>query len=101
MATQVITSLKNRVSFSTKDFTLTVPRQFRNQVSPGTVFRAEAAGSGLILRPLKIIDPKQSWFWSEEWQEKEMAAEEDIKKGRLSGPFSTAKKFMRDLKRGT
>lgn len=40
----------------------------------------------------------ESWFWTPEWQKKEAQADEDIRKGKISGPFSSHEALMRDLK---
>lgn len=53
----------------------------------------------LIFTPHKLIPNDQLWFWTKEWQEKEREADEDIATGRVSGPFRTAKDFMKNLKK--
>jgi AbrB family looped-hinge helix DNA binding protein len=40
-----------------------------------------------------LIDPDQTWWWTEEWQKGERQAEKEIKKGKLMGPFSTVEQF--------
>ena len=52
----------------------------------------------LILTPYKLIPKDQAWFCTKEWQKMEQEADEDIARGRVSGPFTTAKGFMKDLK---
>ena len=37
----------------------------------------------IILTPKKLIDASQAYFWSEQWQEEERKAEEDIRAGRV------------------
>jgi bifunctional DNA-binding transcriptional regulator/antitoxin component of YhaV-PrlF toxin-antitoxin module len=46
-----------------------------------------------------LIDPDQRWWWTEEWQQGEREAEEDIAKGRLSGPFHTAEELIAHLRK--
>jgi hypothetical protein len=41
-----------------------------------------------------LIDPDQIWFWLEEWQKGEREVERDIRAGRTSGPFTTAKELI-------
>ncbi len=53
----------------------------------------------LILTPYKLIPKDQAWFWTKEWQKGEREADEDIAAGRVSGPFTTVKEFMKDLKK--
>ena len=45
------------------------------------------------------IQLDESWFWSPEWQKKEREADEDIRKGKVSGPYSDVRSLIRDLKR--
>ena len=40
------------------------------------------------------IDPEDAWFWTPEWQKKEREADEDIKNGRVHGPFKTSREFF-------
>lgn len=40
-------------------------------------------GDKVVIKPVLIIDRSQAWFWSDEWQEKEKEAEEDIEAGRV------------------
>ena len=46
-----------------------------------------------------MIDTNQAYFWTKEWQKAEKEASEDMKQGRLSLIFSSAKegvKYLRD-----
>ena len=51
---------------------------------------------GLTKKPKKI-SKDQEWFWTKEWQKKEKEADEDIKKGRIEGPFNNAKDLIKSL----
>ena len=45
------------------------------------------------------MNAKQAYFWTKEWQKAEKEASEDIRQGRLSPVFSSAKegiKYLRD-----
>ena len=48
---------------------------------------------GAILKPAKLIDPSQAYFWTNEWQAGEQEAEEDIHKGRVK-KFKSVKELM-------
>ena len=37
----------------------------------------------MTLTPKKLVDASQSCFWTEEWQEGERKADEDIRAGRV------------------
>jgi len=47
---------------------------------------------------LQKIDPDQVYFWTKEWQEGEKRADEDIKEGRLLGPFTAVSEFKEAIK---
>ncbi|MFH1837926.1 MAG: hypothetical protein ABH808_00280 [Candidatus Kuenenbacteria bacterium] len=51
-----------------------------------------------LIKPLKLRDKKQSWFWTKEWGKKEKQAEKDIKSKKITGPFENAEKLIKDLK---
>ncbi|OHB17955.1 MAG: hypothetical protein A2749_03005 [Parcubacteria group bacterium RIFCSPHIGHO2_01_FULL_45_26] len=40
------------------------------------------------------IKDEDAWFWTSEWQKKEAEATEDIKNGRVHGPFKSHKAMM-------
>lgn len=52
----------------------------------------------IVIRPVKIMHNDQEYFQTKEWQVKEAVADQDIAKGDLVGPFSTAKAALRALK---
>ncbi len=37
----------------------------------------------VVLRPKKLVDSSQTYFWTREWREGERKADEDIKAGRI------------------
>ena len=45
----------------------------------------------------KLIPKDQAWFWTPEWQAKEREADEDIRLGRVSGPFTSADELIKHL----
>ena len=48
------------------------------------------------MRPKKLIDADQAWFWTEEWQKGEREASEDIARGRARRSAS-AGEFLESL----
>lgn len=62
----------------------------RLSISTGDYLDFEFIDGRLVVKPKKLIDAEQAWFWNKEWQEAEKVAEEDIKKGRMSKVFSSA-----------
>lgn len=67
------------------------------RTGPGDYLEFELEGDRLVGRAKVVIDKSQAWFWSAEWQEKEREADEDIKTGRVSGPFETVDDLRRAL----
>lgn len=43
------------------------------------------------------IDPSQTYFWTKKWQKMEKAVENDIKSGKVSGPFKSASELLKHL----
>lgn len=75
---------------------VTIPKRIREalRLEEGTIFRVIADGEQIVLIPQSLIDQDQAWFWTEEWQEGEREAEEDIRAGRMYGPFKTAEEML-------
>jgi hypothetical protein len=48
------------------------------------------------MRPKKLVDADQAWFWTDSWQAGEREASEDIAAGRTTRSAS-AKDFVKDL----
>ncbi len=67
------------------------------QLEQGDFLSARIDGDEIILKPQKLVPKDQAWFWTKEWQKKEKEANEDIKKGRLSGPFTSAQDLEKHL----
>ena len=44
-----------------------------------------------------LVDPDQTYFWSEAWQKDERESERDIRAGRTDGPFDTAEEMLASL----
>jgi len=69
------------------------------QVEMGDYVEVDVSEGQILLKPRKLIDPSQGWYWTKEWQKKEAEAEADIKKGQLSPKFKTAKDGLKWLKK--
>ena len=51
----------------------------------------------LVFVPAKHIPKDQRWFYSEEWQRMMQEAFEDVKQGRVAGPFERVEDLLADL----
>jgi len=53
----------------------------------------------IVLKPRKLIDPSQGWYWTKEWQEMEARVDDEIKEGHVSPKFKTAEDGLKWLKK--
>ena len=50
-----------------------------------------------VVAKVGLIDPDQTWWWTEEWQKSERETQKEINEDKLMGPFSTVEQFKRAL----
>ncbi|CCM62577.1 MULTISPECIES: AbrB/MazE/SpoVT family DNA-binding domain-containing protein [Candidatus Neomicrothrix] len=74
---------------------ITLPEEIRSsaRLEEGDLLDAELTEDGILLRPQKVIDATQAWFWSPEWQAGEREADLDRAAGR-SERFESAEEFL-------
>lgn len=53
----------------------------------------------IVLKPRKLIDPTQGWYWTKEWQQVESDVDSEIKNGKMSPEFRTAEEGAKWLKK--
>ena len=53
----------------------------------------------IVLKPRKLIDPTQGWYWTKEWQNMETEVDEQIEKNQLSPKLQTAEEGIEWLKK--
>jgi antitoxin PrlF len=65
---------------------LTIPQDVREaaHLEEGDPVGIELTADGILLRPMKLIDASQAWFWSPGWQQGEHEASADIADGRVT-----------------
>lgn len=78
---------------------LTLPVKIRKacHIEEGDIVEAEVTDEGILIRPKKLIDATQAWFWQKEWQAGERKAEEDIEKGRVK-TYQSIDEMLKDIK---
>lgn len=83
-----------------KNAQITLPAAIRRKahVEEGDLLEAEVKDDVIILRPKKLIDKSQAWYWTKEWQEAEREADEDIAAGRVK-EFDNVEDLIKDLNR--
>jgi AbrB family looped-hinge helix DNA binding protein len=77
---------------------LTLPEDVRRnaQLQEGDVMDVVITDDGILLRPQRLTDVTQAWFWSSEWQAGEREAEADRIAGRVT-TFATGDEFIEAL----
>src|ERR1700726_4815560 len=77
---------------------LTLPDDIRKaaHLEEGDLLDAQLTADGILLRPQKLIDATQAWFWSPEWQAGEREADADRAAGR-GETFESGEAFMTGL----
>ena len=77
---------------------VTLPREIREaaHLETGDPIQVELVDEGILLRPQKVIDASQAWFWTPEWQAGERQASADIAEGRVT-TFKTDEDFLASL----
>jgi antitoxin MazE len=83
-----------------KNYQITLPRDLRSKfnLAEGDYVEAETKDGCIVLRPVKVIQPDQEYFYTREWQEKESEVDEEIRRGEVVGPFDNAKDAIKALK---
>ena len=78
-----------------------IPKKFMDELGIEKSDYVEVAikDGHIVLKPRKLIDPSQGWYWTKEWQEKEAEVDEQIEKGKLSPKFQTAEEGIKWLKK--
>ena len=79
---------------------LTIPREIRSAVGldDGDLVEISVGPGGrVVITPKLLIDKKQAWFWSKEWQAKERQADAELRRGRLRS-FKNLKELLKDLR---
>ena len=64
---------------------ITLPDAIRKaaRLSEGDYLEVSVEEGTIVMRPKKLIDADQAWFWTDEWQSGEREASEDIARGRV------------------
>ena len=83
----------------TRNFQVSIPKEIRDKIriEQGDFIEVSERDGEIVMTPKKLIDADQAWFWTQEWQKGEREADEDIKAGRVSGPFKTIEELKKHL----
>ncbi len=71
---------------------LTLPEEIRRaaRVGQGDYLEVSVREGEIVMRPKKLVDAHQAWFWTDAWQAGEREASEDIAAGRTRRTASAA-----------
>jgi antitoxin PrlF len=74
---------------------VTLPDDIRRaaNITEGDIVEVSYVRGAILLRPKRLVDADQAWFWSEEWQRGEREASADIANGRTRR-FASADEFL-------
>lgn len=77
---------------------ITIPSEIRRaaRLEEGDPIEVELVEGGILLKPRKVIDATQAWFWTQAWQAGEREAADDRVAGRTR-VFESAEDFLASL----
>jgi AbrB family looped-hinge helix DNA binding protein len=78
-----------------------IPKKILNslEIDTGDYVEVETKNGHIILKPRKLIDPAQGWYWTKEWQKTEADVDKEIEKNQISPRFRTAEEGLKWLKK--
>jgi AbrB family looped-hinge helix DNA binding protein len=53
------------------------------KIDSGDYVELEIEDGNIVLKPRKLIDPSQGWFWTKEWQKKESETDKQIQNNNI------------------
>jgi len=83
-----------------QNFQITIPNSLRKylKIGEGDYLEAERHNGEIVLKPVKMVQPDQAYFYTKEWQESEAEADRDIANGDVLGPFDNIEDALKTLK---
>jgi AbrB family looped-hinge helix DNA binding protein len=69
------------------------------EIDNGDYVEVDTKNGYIILKPRKLIDPAQGWYWTKEWQKTEADVDKEIEKNQISPRFRTAEEGLKWLKK--
>ena len=68
-------------------------------IEKGDYIEVDVEERQIVLKPRKLIDPSQGWYWTKKWQKMEARVDNEIEKGLVSPTFKTAEEGLKWLKK--
>ena len=78
---------------------ITLPTAVRKaaHLEDGDILDCEVRDGLIVLTPKKLVDKRDTWFWSSEWQKAEAEAQKDIDAGKVR-EFQSVDDLLQGLK---
>ena len=67
-------------------------------IEKGDYVEVDVERRQIVLKPRKLIDPAQGWYWTKEWQQIEAEVDEEVDKETLSPEFESVEDGLKWLK---
>ncbi len=66
-----------------------IPKKLMQMLSieTGDFVEIDVQNHEIVLKPRKLIDPAQGWYWTKEWQHMESEVDEQIEKDEMPVKF--------------
>jgi AbrB family looped-hinge helix DNA binding protein len=68
-------------------------------IEKGDYIEVDVEKRQIVLKPRKLIDPSQGWYWTKEWQKIEEEVDGELEKGELSPELKSADEGLKWLKK--
>lgn len=67
-------------------------------IDKGDYVEVDVEERQIVLKPRKLIDPAQGWYWTREWQQIEGDVDAQVQGNQLSSEFTSAEEGLKWLK---
>jgi len=78
-----------------------IPKRIMQEmkIDVGDYIEIDTQHNEIVLKPRKLIDPSQGWYWTKEWQKMEAEADKQIELNETSEKFDSTEDAIQWLKK--
>jgi len=69
------------------------------KIDVGDFVEIDIQNQEIVLKPRKLIDPSQGWYWTKEWQQIESEVDKQIELNETSEKFNNPEDALKWLKK--
>jgi len=69
------------------------------KIHPGDYVEVDIESGHAVLKPRKLIDPTQGWYWTKEWQQTEKEVDQELQDGKVSPKFQSVEEGVKWLEK--